>query len=87
MVVEIRLQRGALWRKVASSNLSEDLASLPSCSQAEVPGPRREIKRLPSTPQPITTVFFEQLQVRVGNGSGLDFGKIPGQAVITSMGW
>lgn len=26
----------------------------------------------------ITTVFFEQLQVKVGHRSGLAFGKIPG---------
>jgi len=77
MVVEIRLRRGALWRKVVSSIRNEDLASLPSCSQAQVPGPWREIKRLPSTPQTMTTVFFEQIASEGGKWQWVRFWEDP----------
>ena len=66
-------EEDALWRGVVQSIHEEDYVVLPGGTLSTLLGPWRDIKRLTTEELPITKVFFNNLRMKVGDGSRVRF--------------
>lgn len=62
---------------MVSSIHKEDFSLLPRASKTLIPGPWREIKRMATEQAPVQQAFFNNLSIRVGDGSRTRFWHDP----------
>jgi len=66
-------EEGAMWKRVVHSIHEEDQVLLPMNIDSSLPGPWKDIKRAALANSPTAKAFFDNLAVKVGNGSRVKF--------------
>ena len=66
-----------LWKRVIQSIHNEDQVAIPSLKPSQVPGPWQAVKKLLRNKQPSSEAFFQQIKVKIGNGSKTRFWEDP----------
>ena len=66
-------EEGAMWKVVVQSIHAEDQLWLPARNASTLPGPWRDIKRIAIEESSVSKAFFENLDIRVGDGSKIKF--------------
>jgi len=66
-------EEGAIWRRVVQSLYEEDQNLLPIKKTTSLAGPWRDIKQIAWKESPTSRAFFENISVRVGKGSRVNF--------------
>jgi len=70
-------EEGAMWRVVVNSIHNEDFAILLAQTLPSILGPWKEIKRLSTEASSIQESFFQNIKVKLGEGSKIRFWKDP----------